>query len=43
MQRDKKSRGGSLRFVVLDGIGRPSMLNAPTPELLFTAYQSIVE
>ena len=43
MQRDKKSRGGSLRFVVLDGIGRPSMLNAPTPELLFTAFQAIVE
>lgn len=43
MQRDKKSRGGSLRFVVLDGIGRPSILSAPTPELLFTAFQAIVE
>ncbi|MCF8528454.1 MAG: 3-dehydroquinate synthase [Aquiluna sp.] len=43
MQRDKKSRGGSLRFVVLDGIGRPGILNAPTPELLFTAFQAIVE
>lgn len=43
MQRDKKSRAGSLRFVVLDAIGKPTMLHAPTPELLFTAYQSIIE
>jgi 3-dehydroquinate synthase len=43
MQKDKKSRSGSLRFVVLDGIGKPSMLHAPTPELLFTAFQAIVE
>ena len=43
MQRDKKSRAGALRFVVLDGIGKPSMLHAPTPELLFTAFQAIVE
>lgn len=43
MQRDKKSRSGSLRFVVLDEIGKPSMLNAPTPELVFTAFQAIVE
>jgi 3-dehydroquinate synthase len=43
MQRDKKSRAGSLRFVILDQIGKPSMLNAPTPELVFTAFQAIVE
>ena len=43
MQRDKKSRAGSLRFVVLDGIGRPKILTAPTNELLFTAYQEICE
>ncbi len=43
MQKDKKSRSGSLRFVVLDGIGKPGMLHAPTPELLFTAFQAIVE
>lgn len=43
MQRDKKSRSGALRFVVLDRIGKPSMLNAPTKELVFTAFQSIVE
>jgi 3-dehydroquinate synthase len=43
MRKDKKSRAGSLRFVVLDGIGKPGMLHAPTPELLFTAFQAIVE
>ncbi len=43
MQRDKKARAGSLRFVVLDQIGKPSILNAPTPELVFTAFQAIVE
>ena len=43
MQRDKKSRSGALRFVVLDRIGKPAMLHAPTKELLFTAFQSIVE
>lgn len=43
MQRDKKARSGALRFVVLDKIGKPSMLSAPTPELLFTAFQAIVE
>lgn len=43
MQRDKKARSGSLRFVVLDAIGKPTMLNAPTPELVFTAFQAIVE
>lgn len=43
MRRDKKSRAGSLRFVILQDIAKPAMLNAPTPELLFTAYQAIVE
>jgi 3-dehydroquinate synthase len=43
MQRDKKARQGALRFVVLDQIGKPGMLHAPTPELLFTAFQAIVE
>lgn len=43
MQRDKKARAGNLRFVVLDQIGKPSILSAPTPELLFTAFQAIVE
>ena len=41
MRRDKKARGGMLRFVLLDGIGRTSMLNGPEDHLLFTAFQEI--
>lgn len=43
MQRDKKSRAGSLRFIVLDDIAKPTVLTAPTSEMLFTAYQEIAE
>lgn len=43
MQRDKKSRAGNLRFIVLDAIGKPTVLTAPTNEILFTAYQEIAE
>lgn len=43
MQRDKKARGGTLRFIVLDSIGKPTVLTAPTGEMLFTAYQEIAE
>jgi 3-dehydroquinate synthase len=43
MQRDKKTRSGTLRFIVLERIGKPTILSAPTDELLFTAYQAIVE
>ena len=42
MQRDKKSRAGSLRFVVLDDIGKPTIMAAPTREMLHAAYQEIV-
>jgi 3-dehydroquinate synthase len=43
MQIDKKSRGGILRFVVLDGLAKPGILEAPTKELLFTAFQELAE
>lgn len=43
MQRDKKSRAGSLRFVVLEDIGKTSILTAPSKELLHAAYQEIAE
>ena len=43
MQRDKKSRSGVLRFVVLDGIGKPTIMQAPTSEMLFSAFQEIAE
>lgn len=42
MQRDKKSRAGVLRFVVLDAIGKPTIMNSPTPEMLHAAFQEIV-
>ncbi|WP_369052256.1 3-dehydroquinate synthase [Kineococcus terrestris] len=41
MRRDKKSRGALLRFVVLDGIGRPSRLEGPDPAMLQAAYAEI--
>jgi 3-dehydroquinate synthase len=41
MQRDKKSRGGMLRFIVLDDIARPTVLSGPDQSLLFAAYQEI--
>jgi 3-dehydroquinate synthase len=41
MQRDKKSRAGSLRFVVLEEVGKPVILTAPSVELLHAAYQEI--
>lgn len=43
MRRDKKARGAMLRFVVLDGIARPRILDAPDESLLFAAYQSLAD
>jgi 3-dehydroquinate synthase len=43
MRRDKKSRGDLLRFVVLDGLAKPGMLEVPDTSLLFAAYQEIAE
>jgi 3-dehydroquinate synthase len=43
MQIDKKSRGGNLRFVVLDEIGKPTIMQAPTEEILFAAFQEIAQ
>jgi len=41
MGRDKKARGARLRFVVLDGLGRPSILDHPSEELLRQAYREV--
>jgi 3-dehydroquinate synthase len=41
MQRDKKARAGMLRFIILDGLAKPMVLEGPEPSLLFTAYQEI--
>jgi 3-dehydroquinate synthase len=41
MRVDKKARGDRLRFVVLDGIGKPAILDSPDPGLLAAAYAEI--
>jgi len=41
MQRDKKARAGMLRFIVLDDIGKPTVVTGPDSSLLFAAYQEI--
>ncbi|HEX6520579.1 MAG TPA: 3-dehydroquinate synthase [Streptosporangiaceae bacterium] len=38
---DKKARGARLRFVVLDGLARPGILESPSEELLSQAYQEV--
>lgn len=43
MQRDKKTRAGTLRFVVLDDLAKPTIMTAPTPEMLHAAFQEITE
>ncbi len=41
MRVDKKARGATLRFVVLDALARPSILEAPSTELLARAYEEV--
>jgi 3-dehydroquinate synthase len=41
MRVDKKSRGSQLRFVVLEGIGRPAILADPSDDLLRAAYEHL--
>lgn len=41
MRVDKKSRGATLRFVVLDGIAKVSRLENPSEELLEAAYREV--
>ncbi|TQL47965.1 3-dehydroquinate synthase [Homoserinimonas aerilata] len=41
MKRDKKARGDLLRFIILDDIGKPTVLAGPDQSLLFAAYQEI--
>ena len=41
MRKDKKNRGDTLRFVVLDGSGRPTRLEGPDPALLQAAYVEV--
>jgi 3-dehydroquinate synthase len=41
MRVDKKTRGSVLRFVVLDGIGKPGLLEDPNPSWLVAAYERV--
>jgi 3-dehydroquinate synthase len=41
MRVDKKSRGSMLRFVVLDGLARPSVLADPSEQDLRAAYDAL--
>jgi 3-dehydroquinate synthase len=41
MSVDKKTRGARLRFVVLDGLANPVILDDPAEELLEQAYQEV--
>ncbi|MFG1779145.1 3-dehydroquinate synthase [Micromonospora sp. NPDC049051] len=41
MRVDKKARGSQLRFVVLDGLARPAILEGPDEELLAAAYRQV--
>ncbi|SFD05623.1 3-dehydroquinate synthase [Streptomyces aidingensis] len=41
MKVDKKTRGDRLRFIVLDGLARPAVLEAPDPSLLLAAHAEI--
>jgi 3-dehydroquinate synthase len=41
MRVDKKARGSRLRFVVLDGVARPSMMEGPGDDELEAAYREV--
>jgi 3-dehydroquinate synthase len=41
MTIDKKARGATLRFVVLDGLAKPGRLEGPGEDLLEAAYERV--
>jgi 3-dehydroquinate synthase len=41
MRVDKKTRGSTLRFLVLDGLARPAVLANPAEDLLRAAYEEL--
>ncbi|GAA4832201.1 3-dehydroquinate synthase [Garicola koreensis] len=43
IRRDKKNRGDTLRFVLLNRIGQPATVEIPDPSILFATYQEIGE
>jgi 3-dehydroquinate synthase len=43
MKVDKKSRGDRLRFIVLDGLAKPTVLEGPDPAVLIAAYAEVAK
>jgi 3-dehydroquinate synthase len=43
MKVDKKSRADRMRFVILEGIAKPTRLDAPDPALLASAFAEVTE
>ncbi|MCX5383572.1 3-dehydroquinate synthase [Streptomyces sp. NBC_00083] len=41
MKLDKKSRGNLLRFIVLDGLAKPTVLEGPDPAVLLAAFGEV--
>ncbi|MCZ7461455.1 3-dehydroquinate synthase [Streptomyces sp. WMMC940] len=41
MKVDKKSRGDLLRFIVLDGLAKPTVLEGPDPAVLLAAFGEV--
>ena len=41
LRRDKKTRGATLRLVVLDGLAAPTRLEGPPEDLLREAYAAL--
>ncbi|GFH38588.1 3-dehydroquinate synthase [Streptomyces pacificus] len=41
MRVDKKSRGDLLRFIVLDGLAKPNVLEGPDPAVLLAAFGEV--
>ncbi|MEU2720908.1 3-dehydroquinate synthase [Streptomyces smyrnaeus] len=41
MKVDKKSRGDRLRFIVLEGLAKPAVLESPDPAMLLAAHAEI--
>ena len=41
MKVDKKARGSRLRFIVLEGLAKPTTLDDPDPALLVAAYSAV--
>jgi 3-dehydroquinate synthase len=41
MKIDKKARGNSIRFIVLDGLGQPGSVDGPDPAIMAAAYSEV--